>query len=186
MKTPEPLQAISASLTPLVGLIYLLVVSILLIGLLLISFRIVWHARTFQGLVRRATGMALPFVLLVFFFADATTGASVLAQVLDTTPERRFGLGVVTGIGVIEFSRLLIKLGSDAGPALAAFFFSFLDMFMMHSVVASGMQALHLFLLGIILSAGLDIMFIGFPDERPPPRLPPRDPPHVLTARDPD
>ena len=186
MKSPQVMQAIGASLSHVVGLVYPIIVCIILAGLTIISFRIVCHAGSYQGLVRRATGLTLPFIMLVFFFADAKAGAGALTELLDTTPVRRFGLGLAVGVGIIELCRLLIKLGSDGGPALAAFFFSFLNIFIMFSVVVTGIEPLHLFLFGTILSAGFDIMFIGLPDDRPPRLPPPSEKPYVLTARDPD
>jgi hypothetical protein len=41
-------------------------------------------------------------------------------------------------------------------------------------------------LFGTILSAALDIMFIGLPDDRPPRLPPPNEKPYVLTSRDPE
>jgi len=84
----------------------------------------------------------------------------------DTNPAIRFLIGLVSGVAILELTRRLAQMKTDAAAAIAAFFFSLLGTFLLYFILNDKMQRAQLLLFGIVVAGGIDIILLGMPKFR--------------------
>lgn len=115
--------------------------------------------------VRRVTAAVLPVLLLIFIALATDKSSEPLKQfILSLSPFVLLGIGAATGIALVELARFLVPSDLEIGPSIYALFTSSIGVFMLYSIMQDIMGSLHLFLFGMLIIGGLDIVFLGPPE----------------------
>jgi hypothetical protein len=135
-------------------------VFLLIIGFI---FRIVDQGRG-SGRVRRATGAVLPLIFLVFVLMLVEQANEPVQRFLSSTnPLYHWVAGAIIGVFLLELGIRLQKSDFEIGPALYTLFLSFVSMFILYSAMQRFLAQLNYFLISLIGTSGLYIIFRGLP-----------------------
>ncbi len=143
-----------------------IIYPVLVIGLFLFILVLIYSITTESrdhGLIRRLTAAFLPVVILVFVVSDRESSNSVSQFIGSINPLLLFVFGCSIGLAIIELGIFLGNKDSEVGIAIYLLFLSIVDTFIMYSTMQGILGRLQFFLVGMILTAGLDVIFRGPP-----------------------
>jgi hypothetical protein len=117
------------------------------------------------GRFRRLTGALLPIIALIFviLWTDEENAASFKNFFLSICGLGHFIGGAIIGVAFVELGKLIDRVDDEVASSLYALFLSTVGVFMLYSIMQGILGRLHLFLFGMILIGGLDIIFRGPP-----------------------
>ncbi|HVS82993.1 MAG TPA: hypothetical protein VHE60_14795 [Pyrinomonadaceae bacterium] len=144
-------------------------VMVLAIFFFIIAFivNIVSQGKNLSGRVRRLTGAFLPLMILIFVvLLPGEKGEEPIRAFLLWFPKIvHLLVGAVVGFALIEVGRILMRDDDDTGPSVYALFLSFAGVFMIYSIMQNILGSLNYFLFGMIVVAGVVVIFKGPPWE---------------------
>jgi hypothetical protein len=131
-------------------------------SILLILLILVCRVPRLSSVVRRATGALLPLAALVILTATGAVTTTDTGEILQSLGSAtQFAIGLVLGAGLMEWSNYILRADSDGAASVCAIFLSSLGSFMLWAVMGGGLTTLNWAVLGLVLGAGLDIVFRG-------------------------
>lgn len=140
-------------------ILYPIIVIGLFLSLLGVIAYIVLDVRG-SSLARRITAALLPLIVLVFVISSNQGDQLNITQI---NPFIQLIAGSVIGVSLIETGRILGKSNNDITASVFILFLSLVDTFILYSTMQGVLGTLQLFLIGMIITAGLDIIFRGPP-----------------------
>jgi hypothetical protein len=140
----------------------------ILIGVFVTLVLVVVRLVAARDFLRRLVASLLPLAVLVFVKASSDQIQEPLAPILaSAAPATQFISGAVVGAVLLEAGRRLLRHDVGAGPAFYCLLLSSIIVFLLYCFMSADTSSLHLFMLGLIIFAGLHVVFRGPPELRP-------------------